>query len=212
MQISYIISLKCGSDAALFVLIASLTLLAPAPQASASDVDGLAECNINVFQEIAKTHAWSGKTDGCIKGRVLVEKRETGAFVTAWKIVKSGDNWEKLALSTAMGYQELVDKKLFKNAVIDIKVRSKRLKSCLDSIVGRNDPGECQDTAKKIYSAGDVSGIDMERTIWLNDNGRHVVLGFSHGNSSLSDTVPADLEKTPGIPPGVRIDIKNIMR
>ncbi|MEI6206345.1 MAG: hypothetical protein WCP20_06160 [Desulfuromonadales bacterium] len=189
------------------LLIATVVMSVYSPILAASDVDDLAECSINVFQEIAETHAWSGHTKGCAKGKVVVEKREAGAFVTTWKLVKSAGSWEKLALSTAVGYQELVDKKLLHNGIEDLKLRVRRLRKCLDSIVESNDPGECRDTAKRVYSVGSTTGFDTKRTIWLDDGGRHVVLGFSYGNSSASDTAPADLEMTPGIPAGMQIDL-----
>ena len=188
-------------------LAACICIYASQSLAFTLELADLEECNINVFQEIAKTRAWSGRTKGCTKGKVLVEKRESGAFVTSWKLIKSGGSWEKLALSTAVGYQELGDKNLLKKAVMDLKNRTLHLKKCLDSIVERNDPGDCHDSAKKVYSVGERSGVDMERTIWLDDGGRHVVLGFSYGNSARSDTVPADLEKSLGIPAGVKIDL-----
>jgi len=106
-----------------------------------------------------------------------------------------------------MGHGELVDKKLLDNAIKDMKSRSIRLNKCLNSIQELNNPGECRDTAKKIYSVGGASGVEMERIIWLDDGGRHVVLGFFYGNSDASDTVPADFEKTPSIPAGVHIDL-----
>jgi len=172
-----------------------------------SDLDGLAECVVNVFQEIAKTHAWSGRTKGCTTGRVVVGKRASGAFVTTWKLVESDGNWEKLALSAALGYRELADKKILEKAIRDVKSRTRRIEKCLNSIEERNDPGECRDTAQKVYSVGDVSGVDMERSVWLNDDGRHVVLSLSYGNSAASDTAPADLEQGPGLPPGMHIDL-----
>lgn len=188
-------------------LIAHLVVGASPAMASPSDLDGLAECVVNVFQEIAKTHAWSGRTKGCTIGRVVVEKRGAGVFVATWRLVKDEGNWEKLALSSALGYRELADKKILKKAIKDVKNRTKRIEKCLDSIEERNDPGECRDSAQKVYSVGEVSGVDMERTVWLNDDGRHVVLSLSYGNSAVSDTVPADLEKGPDLPPGMHIDL-----
>ena len=191
---------------AVFIAVC-LAIIFSSTRTLASDLENLAECSINVFKEIAKTQKWSGHTEGCAKGKVVVEKRTAGAFITTWKLVKNSGSWTKLALSSAVGYGELVDKKQLDDAIKDVKNRTMRLKKCLDSIQEVNDPGECRDTAKKIYSAGDVIGVDMERTIWLDDGGRHVVLGFSYGNSSASDTIPVDLEKTPALPAGMRIDL-----
>jgi hypothetical protein len=191
----------------IWYLFALLVICLPSAVASASDVDDLGICSTNVFSEIAKTQAWSGRTKGCIRDRVVVEQRDSGIFVTTWKLSGKSGNWEKLALSAAAGYRELIDKKLLAGVIRDVKSRARRLDTCLTSIKSSNDPGECRDSAQRVYSVGTTTGVDMERTIWLDDGGRHVVIGYSYGDSTVSDTVPADLENTPTLPAGVLIDL-----
>lgn len=191
----------------LFVLI-TLTVLAICLPAGAFELQPLAACSIKVFREINRSRVWSGKPpDGCSIG-IYVEKRPAGIFVTTWNSGSFEEGWERLSLSVAMGFSEIAKSKLLEQAGRDISSRAAHLEKCLDSIIRVNDPLDCRDRATKIYSAGDELGIEYNRNIWLDDNGRHSVVEHAHGDTRAStSSVPADLFGGPALPPGANLNI-----
>lgn len=173
----------------------------------ASEVTVLAACNVKIFEEINRTREWSGEPPAGCPATVALEKRQEGIFVTSWKTEKVEGGWISTAFSTAVGYGEIADRKDLATANRDIMSRAKRLDKCLDSILSANDPLECRQMAVKSYEAGDAIGEENRRTIWLDDNGRHAVVEFSHGNSEMEKTEPADLLETPPLPDGMIIEV-----
>jgi hypothetical protein len=188
------------------LLLVLIMLFAGFP-AAAQDVAGLADCTVKVFTEINRTHKWSGKAPGGCKARIAVEKRTDGVFVTAWAIENAGEGWVRTAFSGAMGYTEIADKKELTRAGRDIMARARHLGRCLDSINSVNDPLDCLDRATKSYLAGEESGIENDRLIWLDDNGRHTVVEFVYGNTSATPSPPADLFSGQPLPPNMIIDL-----
>lgn len=175
--------------------------------AFAQDIPGLAGCTVKVFTEINRTHKWSGKAPaGCPRG-IAVEKRPGGVVVAAWVVKNDADGWVMTAFSGAMGYFEIADKKSLAQAKRDIMARAGRLGRCLDSINSVNDPLECRDRATKSYLAGEESGIENRRLVWLDDNGRHSVVEYAFGDTSATPTPPADLFGGEPLPPGMVIDL-----
>jgi hypothetical protein len=85
--------------------------------------------------------------------------------------------------------------------------RAKRLERCLDSINTVNDPLECRDRATKSYSADEESGVENDRIVWLDDDGRHTVVGYAYGNTTSTPSPPADLLNGQQLPPGTIIDL-----
>lgn len=183
------------------------TLTSTVPVA-AMDLMPLVDCSQKVFRGISKTKAWSGKApEGCLAG-INVEKRAEGIFVTTWSRESSEQGWVRLSFSSAMGFFEVADKKELKKAERDITARASRVGRCLDSIIRVNDPLECRDYATKTYSAGDEIGIEYKRTIWLDDNGRHSVVGYDYGDTRAAEIgPPADLFGGPALPPGTNLNI-----
>jgi hypothetical protein len=106
-----------------------------------------------------------------------------------------------------MGYAEIADKKRLAAAERDITARAKRLARCLDSINRINDPLECRDRASKSYLAGEESGVETTRLIWLDDNGRHAVIEHAYGDTEATPSPPADLFTGQPLPPGMTIDL-----
>ena len=170
------------------------------------DIKPLADCTVKVFNEISKSRVWSGKTpDGC-KGRIYVEKRANGIFVTAWNS-SSQEGWDRLSFSAAAGYFELADRKSLKSVERDISSRAGRMERCMNSILRVNDPLECRDTGKKTYLAGERAGVELLRQVWLDDNGRHSIIEYAYGDSKDVVAPPADLFLGPEMPPGTKLNI-----
>lgn len=173
----------------------------------AVELQPLSDCMIKVFKGINRSHVWSGKApDGC-QARIYVEKRADGIFITAWNSGSSANGWVRLSLSSALGFFEIADGKAFKIASRDITERSVRIERCLNSIIRTNDPLECRDHATKTYSAGEELGIEHKRSIWLDDNGRHVVAEYAYGDTRAAISPPADLFDGPALPPGTDLKI-----
>ena len=187
-------------------LIIPVLLLASFP-ASAADMIGLAECTTKVFMEINRTQKWSGKAPAGCKARVAVEKRPSGVFVIAWVVQPTDGGWVRTAFSAGMGYAEVAVKNALTRANRDILTRAGRIERCLNSIITVNDPLECRDRATKSYLAGEETGTENNRLIWLDDNGRHAVAEYSYGTTTATPTPPADLLSGQPLPPGMTIDL-----
>src|ERR1039457_1178360 len=158
----------------LFVLIGAF-LCCTIP-ALGMDVPRMAECTTKVFKEISQTKKWSGKPpEGC-PAKVAVEKRAGGVFVTAWSVDRAERGWVRTSFTGAMNYEEIAGKIPLTKASKEIRERAARLDRCLNSIISVNDPLDCRDRAVKTYSAGEATGIENKRLIWLDDNGRHTVV------------------------------------
>lgn len=188
-------------------ILASLLLLLTIQPAFANDVTHMADCTIKIFTEINKTRKWSGKPPQGCQAAVAVEKRPDGVFVTAWKIRQEENGWVRTSLTGAMGYAEIARKKDLEKAGRDITKRAVKLESCLDSINTVNDPLNCRDRAVKSYLAGENSGTENQRLIWLDDNGRHVVAEYSSGNTTATPTPPAELFSGERLPTNVIINL-----
>jgi hypothetical protein len=174
-------------------------------QAQALELQPLATCTVKVFKEINRTRAWSGKRpEGCLAD-IYVEKRANGIFVTAWYRGTSEQGWTRVSLATAMGFFEVADNKSLEKAALDLTARSTRIERCLNSIIQINDPLECRDSATKTYSAGDETGIEYKRLVWLDDDGRHVVAEHAYGSTRTTNSPPADLFRGPALPSGVYV-------
>ena len=190
----------CCWSTIFFLLIACIP-------AHALEVRPLADCTVKVFNDIYRNRAWSGKTpDGC-RGSIRVEQRPAGIFVTSWNRGDSDRGWSRLSFSAAMGFSEIAKNKTLKVAGRDIRARAARIEKCLNSIIRVNDPLECRDKAAKSYVAGEVTGIEFERKIWLDDNGRHSVVEYAYGDSSATVSPPADLFGGNELPPGAKLNI-----
>ncbi len=188
------------------VLMATLfALLLGSSSAYASDVNRLAACSVKIFKEINRTQKWSGKPPAGCPSTIAVEKRPDGAYVTVWHIEWVNGGWVNTAFSAAEGFWEIADKKGLARANRDIMSRAGRLGKCLDSIIASNDPRECRQKVIKSYNAGDVMGTEMQKTVWLDDNGRYAVVEFTYGDSVTEPSVPADIIETPIVPPGAII-------
>lgn len=173
----------------------------------AVEIGSLADCAVKVFEGIRRDRAWSGKTpDGCRAG-ISVEQRASGIFVTAWVNGTSGEDWDRLSFSAAMGLSELARAKTLKTAGRDIRSRAAHIESCLNSILRLNDPLDCRDQATKSYLAGEEVGIEYERKVWLEDNGRHTVVEYAYGDSRVAVSPPADLFSGQSLPPGTKLNI-----
>jgi len=173
----------------------------------ALDIQAMAACTVKVFEEINRTDAWSGKVPGRCPGSIYVEKRPAGFFVTTWVAANSEQGWVRTSFSAAMGFAEIAGKKTFKKASRDITARAARLERCLNSIIAVNDPLECRDNAVKSYLVGEVTGIENNRLVWLDDGGRHSVVEYSFGDSTATPTPPADLFSTQALPEGIKLHI-----
>ena len=180
-----------------------LAVLGSKVPATAVELTPLVDCSLKVYRVINQSRQWSGKTpEGC-QAEVYVEKRAEGVFVTAWNRGNSEGGWVRLSLSSAMGFFEVADKAALEKAGRDIAARAARIERCLDSIIRVNDPLECRDYATKTYSAGDEIGIEYKRTVWLDDNGRHSVVRYDHGDTRAAVYgPPADLFGGPALPWG----------
>jgi hypothetical protein len=190
----------------LFRMVMLFVLAAFIP-AQAVELKPLADCSIHVFREINRSHAWSGKQPKGCNAEVYVEKRPEGIFVTAWISSSSERGWERVSLSAAMGFFEVADRKTLEKAGRDITARAARIERCLDSIIRVNDPLECRDYATKTFSAGEETGIEYKRSIWLDDNGRHSVVEYAYGDASVSVSPPAELFGGAALPPGMELNI-----
>ena len=175
--------------------------------AHAADLVSLAGCANKVFTEINHTQKWSGKAPAGCPARVTVEKRPSGLFVIAWDIQNTDSGWIKTAFAAGMGYEELAGKNELADAKNDILSRARRIGRCLDSINAVNDPLECRDYATKSYLAGEETGTESNRLIWLDDSGRHTVAEYSFGTSTATPSPPADLLGGQPLPPGIIIDL-----
>lgn len=176
--------------------------------AHAAGLAALAGCATKVFAEINNTQKWSGKAPGGCAARIAVEKRPSGLFVIVWDIQNTDGGWIKTAFSAGMGYGELARKSELAAASRDILARARRIGRCLDSINSVNDPLECRDYATKSYSAGEETGTENRRLIWLDDNGRHTVAEHSFGTTTATPSPPADLLGGQSLPPGIIIDLR----
>jgi hypothetical protein len=193
----------------LFCLTALFILTIGIP-AQGVELKSLADCSIKVFRDINRSHVWTGKPpDGCF-ARVYVEKRPTGIFVTTWNSGRSESGWIRVSFSAAMGFFEVADRKELEKAGRDISARAARVERCLDSIIRVNDPLECRDYATKTYSAGEMTGIEHVRSIWLDDNGRHVVAGHAFGDSRAAVSPPTELFSGPALPPGAKLNFPGL--
>jgi hypothetical protein len=174
------------------ILVLMVCMCAAVP-AAASEVTDLADCTKKVFNEINRTRKWSGKPlDGC-KGHVAVEKRPGGVFVAAWSVERAEGGWIMTAFSGAMGYAEIADKQALARAAKDITSRAIRLERCLNSILTVNDPLECRDRSTKVYHVSEEAGTEIRRLVWLDDDGRHTVVEYVSGSTSVSMVQPVEL-------------------
>jgi hypothetical protein len=176
-------------------------------QAQAMELGPLVDCSLKVFRDINRSRIWSGKTPAGCAAEVYVEKRPTGIFVSAWSSSRSKIGWERLTLSSAMGFAEVANKKQLEKASRGISARAARIGRCLDSIIRVNDPLECRDYATKTYNAGDEVGVEYNRDIWLNDTGRHSVVEYAYGDTDKVVSPPADLFGGPALPPGIDLKV-----
>lgn len=187
--------------------LATLFVLTFCIPAQGLELRPLADCSIKVFREINRTRAWSGKQpDGCAVG-IYVEKRPDGIFVTTWNSSNSEEGWGRTSLSAAMGFSEVANRKTLEKAGHDITARTARIERCLNSIIRVNDPLECRDYATKSHSAGEDTGVEYKRSIWLEDNGRHTVVEYAYGDTRAAVAPPADLFGGAALPPGTNLDI-----
>jgi hypothetical protein len=186
------------------IILLSVTICLPA---YAVDIVSLSDCSIRVYQELRATQTWSGKAPKGCADSVYVEKYLNGIKVTAWTAGQSGENWVRVSFSTVMVYPEMGAKKAFKKARQDITSRATRIERCLNSIISVNDPLECRDKAMKSYLAGEEIGIEYDRQIWLDDDGRYAVVDYSYGNTSKTVSPPADLFSGQALPPGTKLNI-----
>jgi hypothetical protein len=175
--------------------------------AHATDIVTLADCATKVFKEINKSQKWSGKAPAGCSAKIAVERRPTGLFVISWDVTEAEGGWIKTAFSAGMGYDELDRGRKLADANHDIMARAVRIRRCLDSINSVNDPLECRDHATRSYSAGEESGTENKRLIWLDDNGRHTVAEYSYGTTRATPSPPADLMGGQTLPPGIIIDL-----
>lgn len=182
-------------------------VLCSALPARGQDIPGLALCTTKVFQEINQTKKWSGKPPLGCPTTVNVEKRASGVFVTAWSVDRGEGGWVRTSFSAAMNYAEIAGKASLGKAGKEIKARAVRLQRCLDSINSVNDPLECRDRAVKSYIAGESTGIENKRLVWLDDNGRHTVVEYAFGTTTATPTPPADLLNGENVLPGMIIDL-----
>jgi hypothetical protein len=189
------------------VLLLALVPVFLSAQAPAADIPLLAGCTTKVFDEIHRTHKWSGKAPAACPATIVVEKRTDGVLVTAWATRSAEGGWVRTAFSGAMGYGEIASKKELARAGRDIMARARRLERCLDSINTVNDPLECRDRATKSYSAGEESGVENDRIVWLDDDGRHTVVEYAFGNTTATPSPPAELFNGQQQPPGMIIDL-----
>lgn len=190
----------------IITLIIPVLLFTTQP-AFAADITDLADCATKVFNEINHTQKWSGKAPAGCSARVRVERHPTGLFVIVWDTETTDGGWVRTAFSAGMGYGELVEKKELSRARKDIMARAARIGRCLESIITVNDPLECRDRATKSYIAGEETGIENKRLIWLDDDGRHTVAEYSFGNTTATPSPPADLFDGQPLPPGMFIDL-----
>lgn len=189
------------------MITAVLVFAFASPPAHASDVEELAACTVKIFKEINGTRNWSGKTPAGCPSTVAVEKRPEGVFVTIWKIEQVNGGWVNTAFSTAQGYWEVARKNDLAKANRDIMARARRLAGCLDSVIARNDPLKCGLRWSKSYHAGETTGTDIEKIIWLKDDGRHAVIEFSYGDSVTEPSEPADIIETSPLPNGMIVNV-----
>jgi len=196
-----------GWPACIVLILVVLIFVFGSTFVHASDVNELAACTIKIFKEINRTHKWSGKSPTGCPSTVAVERRPEGAFVTIWQIEKINGGWINTAFSAAEGYWEVARKKDLAKANRDIMSRAKRLAKCLDSVIATNDPLECRQRSTKSYHAGETTGTDIKKIIWLNDGGRHAVIEFSYGDSVTEPFEPADIIETSPLPNGMIINV-----
>jgi len=191
----------------IFRIILGFTVVLLTTQAWAGDIVTLAGCTNRVFREINTTRKWSGQPPAACSARVAVEKRDDGIFVTAWRFRNGPSGWERTAFSGAMGFAEVASRKELTRAERELLNRAARLERCLHSILAVNDPLECRDRATKSYLAGEATGMETDRIIWLDDNGRHAVAGYTRGNTSSSPVPPADLFGGERVLPGIILNL-----
>jgi hypothetical protein len=182
-------------------------LLCSTIPASGQDIPRLAECTVKVFREINLTQKWSGKPPAGCPEKIVVEKRSSGVFVTAWSVDRAEGGWVRTAFAAAMNYAEIAGKTPLAKAGKDVMARAVRLERCLNSINTVNDPLDCRDRAVKSYIAGEITGTETKRLVWLDDNGRHTVVEFAFGTSSATPTPPVDLFNGENVLPGMIIDL-----
>lgn len=182
-------------------------VLAHALPSWGQDVSGLAECTTKIFREINRTQKWSGKPPAGCPAQVVVEKRDSGVFVTAWSIDRGEGGWVRTSFTGAMNYAEIAGKMPLAKAGKEIRARAARLERCLNSINTVNDPLDCRDRAVKSYEAGEVTGTENKRLVWLEDNGRHTVVEYAFGTTSATPTPPVDLLNGENVLPGMIIDL-----
>jgi hypothetical protein len=186
--------------------IAAILSVSVGVDARTLDLKPLADCSVKVFKDINRNNSWSGKVPAGCDANVHVERRVSGIFVTTWFGTSSLNGWERLALSSAMSFAEVASKQRLEKAGRDITTRAARIGLCLDSIIRVNDPLECRDYATKTYSAGESLGVEYNRSIWLEDAGRHSVVEHAYGDTEKVIAEPADLFVGPALPPG--LDLK----
>jgi len=205
-QVRYRICLKAFAMRYLFRCTA-ICVLFTSIQVQAAELRSLADCSEKVFREINRTGVWSGKPpEGCLAD-VYVEKRPNGVFVTTWRHGTSDSGWVRVALSSALGFYEVADRKSLEQGIRDIAGRTARIERCLNSIIQVNDPLECRDSAAKTYSAGEETGFEFKRRVWLDDNGRHVVAEYAYGDTNTTASPPSDLFGGSVLPPGTSLNI-----
>ncbi len=193
--------MRIGIIPALLIIVFGSSL------AHASDVNELAACTVKIFKEINRTHNWSGNSPSGCPSTVAVETRPEGVFVTIWKIENVNGGWVNTAFSTAEGYWEVARNKDLAKANRDIMSRAKRLARCLDSVIAGNDPLECGQRWSKSYHAGETTGTEINKILWLDDDGRHAVVEFSYGDSVTEPSEPADIIETSPLPNGMVINV-----
>ncbi len=165
-------------------LLLALALMLVGTAALAADIPLLAGCTNKVFDEIHRTHKWSGKAPAACPATIVVEKRTDGVLVTTWATRSAEGGWVRTAFSGAMGYGEIASKKeLARPAAISWPgpgvlnaawIRSTRSTTRL----------ECRDRATKSYAADEESGVENDRIVWLDDDGRHTVVEYAFGNTT----------------------------
>ena len=191
----------------MFFLI-MLGQLAGAAVVLGQDVVSLARCVDKTFSVIGTTGTWSGKPPAGCPAKVVVEQRPGGMYVTTWRVEQADGGWVRTAFTGAMATVELGDKKRRTQAGKDMVKRAAHLERCLKSINAVNDPLDCRDYATKSYLVDEESGVETNRLVWLDDDGRHAVVEYTVGTTSATPSPPADLLSGQQLPPGTIINLR----
>jgi hypothetical protein len=188
------------------VILFTLFLLAARP-ALAVELGTLVSCATSVFNEIHRTHAWSGKAPADCPARVMVDKYTDGAVVTVWSWSGPPGAAVRTTYSVLMRYPELADAKALVTANRDVKARGRRLERCLNSLITVNDPLDCRYKATKEYSVGETTGTERRWLIWPDDEGRQSLVEYLISDTVATPDPPVDLYSGEQLPPGTDLHL-----